>query len=215
MNIKEYIKGIIPKKKDQSSEYRIRKTLTDSARKEANQKLVDVMNEITSFESSNNVKVLSSAKLFEEDYIDEDSINLNRIDFNGVSGTRFSFPLAVFMALPQKRIVLCLTRAFMIGSDRPHWKTKKPNKEQMQRFHEKIKHISNMMHEIEDKVIGHELSYFCIVGDNERDYASFYVRSNMLSYDIPYEIFMALPPKELVVEIMKALTIEFNEYENQ
>ena len=118
MNIKEYIKGIIPKKKNQSSDFRVRKTLTDSARLEAHQRLADVMNEISEFEVTNNIKVISSAKLFEEDYYSEDSINHNRIDFFGMNKTRYTLPLSMFMALPQKRIVLCVTRALMIGYSR-------------------------------------------------------------------------------------------------
>lgn len=35
---------------------------------------------------------------------------------------------------------------------------------------------------------------------------------NGISYSIPYDLFMALPPKRLIIEVTRALSIDFNDY---
>ena len=90
----------------------------------------------------------------------------------------------------------------------------KLSQEQRKEGDEKIKAITSVMRDIEKK-LDKELFSTPYISDNGKNaYASFH-GNGMLFYDIPYEIFMALPQKQLVIEIMRALTIEFNDYENE
>ena len=86
--------------------------------------------------------------------------------------------------------------------------------EKEKEFKRKIDYVADMIREIEKEINRKILSVPSIFIDNEQYFASFH-GIGMLFYDIPYEIFMVLTPKELVIEIMRALTIEFNEYENE
>lgn len=117
MSLKNWIKGITSKKRSQPSEYKINRTLTDNERSQAHQKLANVLSDISDYEEQNHIKVLSSARLIEAEYYNEDSVNDNRIDFFSVRRTKYTLPLAIFMAIPQKRIVLGVTRALMIGNE--------------------------------------------------------------------------------------------------
>lgn len=81
-------------------------------------------------------------------------------------------------------------------------------------FKRKIDYVVDMIREIEKKIGRKVFTSPCITADNEQYFASFQ-GIGMHFYDIPYEVFMALTPQELVIEIMRALTIEFNEYENE
>ncbi|MBR5180238.1 MAG: hypothetical protein IKW90_15790 [Lachnospiraceae bacterium] len=40
----------------------------------------------------------------------------------------------------------------------------------------------------------------------------FFIGCNGINYSIPYELFMSLPQKRLVIEVARALSIEFNDY---
>lgn len=40
----------------------------------------------------------------------------------------------------------------------------------------------------------------------------YFVGDNGVRYSIPYELFMELPQKRLVIEVARALSIEFNDY---
>ncbi len=35
---------------------------------------------------------------------------------------------------------------------------------------------------------------------------------NEIDYEIPYHIFMAIPQKRIIIEVVRALSIEFNDY---
>lgn len=90
----------------------------------------------------------------------------------------------------------------------------KMTNEQEQQFISKIKYVEEGIKKVEKQIGKTVFRHWNISGDNDHDYVSFY-GEGLFAYDIPYEIFMALTPKELVIEIMRALTIEFNEYENE
>lgn len=111
MSLKKRIKSMFTKQKPIT----IRKTLTDQEREAANEKFRNVKNAIYAYENKHNIKLLSSATLIEEDYYSEDSYKYNRIDFFGVTNTRYALPLTLFMTLPPERIVIGVTRALMIG----------------------------------------------------------------------------------------------------
>ena len=40
----------------------------------------------------------------------------------------------------------------------------------------------------------------------------YFVGYNSIRYSIPYDLFMALPDKRLIIEVARALSIEFNNY---
>jgi len=90
----------------------------------------------------------------------------------------------------------------------------KISKEQEQQFRLKIQYVEDGIKKVEKQINRNVFRHWGISGDNEHDYVSFF-GEGLFSYTIPYEIFMVLTPKELVIEIMRALTIEFNEYENE
>lgn len=79
----------------------------------------------------------------------------------------------------------------------------------------KIKCVEEIIREVEKQIDRKILAYGTITKDMDQVYASFAGVTRMLYYDVPYEIFMALSPKELAIEILRALSIDFNEYENQ
>ena len=89
------------------------------------------------------------------------------------------------------------------------------NDDKGKEFRAKIKYVESMIREIENQIGRKILGVSSVFGDNGQYYASFTATTSFLGYDIPYEIFMELPPKDLVIEIMRAISIEFNDYENQ
>lgn len=112
------IRDLFKKKEVQYKPGTIRRTLTDEQRSAARVKFSKVKTAIYKYEQENNIKVLASSEFIEEDYYNEDSYKSNRINFIGVSGTTYTLPLTMFMAIPQQRMVLGITRALMIGYNR-------------------------------------------------------------------------------------------------
>ena len=90
----------------------------------------------------------------------------------------------------------------------------KPNDAEWKEFHTKINYVSSLLQGIEEEIGIKIIKRPTVSGGIDGWYASFQ-GDGLLFYNIPYEIFMAMPPQKLAVEIMRAMTIEFNEYENE
>ena len=75
----------------------------------------------------------------------------------------------------------------------------------------KIKEIESCIQEIESRMNMKVLTFSGIVSDKEEAKVCFDGYNN-ICYEIPYDIFKQLPTKRIVIEVMRALTIAFNDY---
>lgn len=82
-------------------------------------------------------------------------------------------------------------------------------------IHRKIRLVADAVREIERKVDMKILKCTCSVSSGEKTLDNdkvCFTGYNCIEYNIPVPIFMALPPKRAIIEITRALSIEYNDY---
>jgi len=76
---------------------------------------------------------------------------------------------------------------------------------------EVLKAIEAGIQEVENHVNMKILAHSYMIIDDTKAKVCF-TGYNEIDYEIPYHIFMAIPPKRIIIEVARALTIEFNDY---
>ena len=79
---------------------------------------------------------------------------------------------------------------------------------------EVLKAIEAGIQEVEKRVNMRILAHSYMIIDETKAKVCF-IGYNEIYYEIPYHIFMAIPPKRIIIEVVRALTIEFNDYRQE
>ena len=74
-----------------------------------------------------------------------------------------------------------------------------------------LKSIKTGIQEVESRTNIKILASSCIASDKFSDRVCF-TGYNEINYEIPYHIFMTIPQKRLIIEICRALSINYNDY---
>ena len=74
-----------------------------------------------------------------------------------------------------------------------------------------LKAIETGIREVEQRTNTQILAYSSIVGNQNLDIVCF-TGYNEIRYEIPFHVFMTIPQKRIIIEVSRALTIEFNDY---
>lgn len=74
-----------------------------------------------------------------------------------------------------------------------------------------LKEIEAVIQEVEKRVNMKILAHAYMIID-EKSAKVCFIGYNEINYEIPYHIFMAIPQKRIIIEVIRALTIEFNNY---
>ncbi len=76
---------------------------------------------------------------------------------------------------------------------------------------EVLKSVKNGIKEVEKQANLKILSFASIVSDEDSATVCFN-GYNETRYEIPYQIFMTIPQKRIIIEVARALTIDINDY---
>ena len=76
---------------------------------------------------------------------------------------------------------------------------------------EVLKEIEAVIQEVEKRVNMKILDHAYMIID-EKSAKVCFIGYNEINYEIPYHIFIAIPQKRIIIEVIRALTIEFNNY---
>ena len=79
---------------------------------------------------------------------------------------------------------------------------------------EVLKAIEAGIQEVEKRVNMKILAHSYMIIEEKKAKVCF-TGYNCIDYEIPYHIFMSIPQKRIIIEVVRALTIEFNEYEQK
>lgn len=74
-----------------------------------------------------------------------------------------------------------------------------------------LKTIETGIREVEQSTNTQILACSSIIGSQDSDIVCF-TGYNEVRYEIPFHIFMAVPQKRIIIEVARALTIEYNDY---
>lgn len=75
----------------------------------------------------------------------------------------------------------------------------------------RLKSIEVRIKELEAHTNVKILACSSIISDNSSDIVCF-TGHNEIRYELPYQVFMTIPEKRIIIEVSRALTIEFNDY---
>ena len=76
---------------------------------------------------------------------------------------------------------------------------------------EVLKEIETGIQKVEKRVNMKILAHSYMIID-EKSAKVCFTGYNEIYYEIPYHIFIAIPQKRIIIEVVRALTIEFNDY---
>ena len=78
---------------------------------------------------------------------------------------------------------------------------------------ERLRVVETLIHEVEARTNKKILlgSSMCI-NDAENTVTVSFTGENDIYYEIPYHIFKTIPPKRVVIEVSRAITIDYNDY---
>ena len=74
-----------------------------------------------------------------------------------------------------------------------------------------LKSIEAGIQEVENRSAIKILAHACMIIDEESAKVCF-TGYNEIDYEIPYHIFMTIPQKRLIIEVCRALSINYNDY---
>ena len=74
-----------------------------------------------------------------------------------------------------------------------------------------LKEIETGIQEVEKRVNMKILAHAYMIID-EKSAKVCFTGYNEIDYEIPYHIFMTIPKKRIIIEVIRALAIEFNDY---
>ncbi len=74
-----------------------------------------------------------------------------------------------------------------------------------------LKSVETVIKEVEKRTSIKILACSSIVSSQSSDIICF-TGYNEIRYELPYQLFMTIPEKRIIIEVARALTIEFNDY---
>jgi len=83
-------------------------------------------------------------------------------------------------------------------------------------LNKKVHEVNTGIHQVEEQTgIQLIISPAISIDNNERTAVVIYHGNNGIRYEIPYEVYLSVPTKRLIIEISRALTVEFNKFEDR